>query len=68
MFYKYGRGNLPVYLLNWNEHLECLFVEVVSQTRKHKRKILVSVVHRPPNTSISAFTEQIINIVRTLKI
>ena len=50
------------------ELIECLFVEVMSQTRKHKRKILVGIVYRPPNTSISAFTEQLTNIVRTLRI
>ena len=50
------------------ELIECVFVEVMSQTRKHKRKILVGIVYRPPNTSISAFTEQITNIVRTLRI
>ena len=50
------------------ELMECLFVKVIVQTRKHKRKILVGIVYRPPNTSISAFTEQITNIVRTLRI
>ena len=40
----------------------------MSQTRKHKRKILVGIVCSPPNTSISAFTEQITNIERTLRI
>ncbi len=29
------------------ELIECLFVEVMSQTRKHKRKILVVIVYRP---------------------
>ena len=28
--------------------IECLFVEVMSQTRKHKRNILVGIVYRPP--------------------
>ena len=50
------------------ELIECLFVEVMSQTRKHKRKILVVIVYRPTNTSISAFTKQIANIVCTLRI
>ena len=50
------------------ELIECLFVEVMSQTRKHKRKILVGIVYRPPNTSINAFTEQLTNSVRTLRI
>ena len=50
------------------ELIECLFVEVMSQTRKHKRIILVGIVYRPPHISISAFTEQITNSVRTLRI
>ena len=48
------------------ELIECIFVEVMSQTRKHKRKILVGIVYRPTDTSISAFTEQITHIIRTL--
>ena len=50
------------------ELIEYLFVEVIVQTRKHKRKILVGIVYRPRNTIISAFPEQITNIVRTLRI
>ena len=50
------------------EHIECLFVEVKSQFKKHKKKILVGVVYRPPNTNINVFTEQIINTIHTLKI
>ena len=50
------------------ELIECLFVEEIVQTIKHKRKILVDIVYRPPNRSISAFTEQITNSVRTLRI
>ena len=46
------------------------FVEVMSQTRKHKRKILVSIVYSVflGNTSISAFTKQFTNIVRALRL
>ena len=49
------------------EHIQCLFVEVASQFKKHKKKILVGVDYRPPNTNINAFTEQIITIIHTLK-
>ena len=48
------------------ELIECIFVEVISQTRKHKRKILVGIVYRPTDTGLCAFTEQIIHIVHTL--
>ena len=48
------------------ELIECRFVEVMSQTRKEKRAILAGIVYIPPNTSSSAFTEQITNMVRTL--
>ena len=50
------------------EHIECLFVEVKSQFKKQKKKILVGVVYRPPNTNINAFTEQIVKIIHSLKI
>ena len=50
------------------EHIECLLVEIKSQFKKHKKKILVGVIYRPPNTNINAFTEQIIKIIHTLKI
>ena len=40
----------------------------MSQTRKHKRTILVGIVYKPPNTSMSAFTDQITNSVRRLTI
>ena len=45
------------------EHIECIFVEVKSQFKKHKKKILVGAVYRPPN--INAFAEQIIKIIHT---
>ena len=44
------------------------FVWVMSQSRKHKRNILVGIAHIPPNTCTKAFTEQITDIVRTLQI
>ena len=50
------------------EHIECIFFEVKSQCKKHKKKTLVGVVYRPPNTNFNAFTEQIINIIHTLQI
>ena len=50
------------------ELIKFLFVVVIVQTRKHKRTILVGIVYRPQNTSISAFRQQITNIVRTLRI
>ena len=50
------------------EHIECLFVEIKSQFKKRKKKILVGVVYRTTNTNINAFTEQIIKIMHTLKI
>ena len=50
------------------EHRECLFVEVKSQFKKHKKNILIGVVYRPPNTNSNAFREQIIKIIHTFKI
>ena len=54
--------------INMTEHIECLFVEIKSQFKKHTTKILVGVVYRPPNTNINAFTDHIIKIIHTLKI
>ena len=47
------------------EHLECVFIEVKTQSKTCK-KTVVGVVYRPPNTNITAFTEHVVNIIQTL--
>ena len=48
------------------EYLECIFVEVKTQSKKENRT-LIGVVYRPPNTNINVFREHMLNILHALK-
>ena len=48
------------------EYLECVFIEVKTQSEICSKKTIVGVVYGPPNTNITAFTEHVVNIIQTL--
>ena len=38
------------------EYFLCIFIEVKTRSKKCKYKLIISVVYRPPNANITAFT------------
>ena len=48
------------------EYLECVFIEVKTQSETCNKKTIVVVVYGPPNANINAFTEHFVNIIQTL--
>ena len=50
------------------EYLECVFIEVKTQLKTCNKKAIVGAVYRPPNTSITAFIEHVINSIQTLQV
>ena len=48
------------------EYLECVFIEVKTQSKTCNKKTIVGVVYRTPNTNITAFTEHVVNIIQSL--
>ena len=50
------------------EYLECVSIEMKTQSKTCNKKTIVGVVYRQPNTCITAFTEHVINIIQTRKV